>query len=103
MNNIKMLYNGTIYFSEEMNVNKTSKSRKCLTCHCRYFLNKWFKFQPNVFNGCHYLLMMSLNLSNIVILNLKSTDYCCIISGSSKSETINIMQNVDLNEKNGTL
>ena len=38
-----------------------------------------FKFQPNVCNRCHNLLM-SLNLSDIAILNIKGSDYCCIIS-----------------------
>ena len=28
---------------------------------------------------CHDLLMMSMNLSDIVILNNKGSDYCCII------------------------
>ena len=29
--------------------------------------------------------MMSMNLSNIAILNIKGTDYCCIISLISKN------------------
>ena len=32
--------------------------------------------------------MMSMNVSDITILNIKSADYCCIISGISKSEAI---------------
>ena len=43
--------------------------------------------------------MMSMNLSDIAILNIKSVDYCCIISEISKSEAINLMENIDLNEK----
>ena len=43
--------------------------------------------------------MMSLNLSNIAILNIKSADYCCIISGISKSEDIILMQNIDFTKK----
>ena len=31
---------------------------------------------------------MSMNLSNIAILNIHSADYCCIISGIRKSETM---------------
>ena len=42
-------------------------------------------------------------LSDIAILNIKGADYCCIISGISKSEAINLMQNIDLTEKSGTL
>ena len=44
------------------------------------FLDKGFKFQPNVYNGCQDLLMMPMNLSDIGILNIKSSNYCCIIS-----------------------
>ena len=47
--------------------------------------------------------MMSMNLSDIAILNIKGCDYCCVISGISKSEAINLMQNIDLTEKSGTL
>ena len=65
-------------------------------------LNKSFKFQPNVCNECHDLLMMSINLSDIAVLRIKSADYHCIINGISKSEVINFMQNIDLTEKRGT-
>ena len=47
--------------------------------------------------------MMSMNLSNIAIFNIKGSDYRCIISLISKTEAINLMQNVNLTEKNGTL
>ena len=40
--------------------------------------------------------MMSINLSDIAILNIKGSDYCCIISLISKNETINLMENADL-------
>ena len=60
-----------------------------------YFLNKVFKFQSNVCNGCHDLLMMSMNLSDIAILNVKGSNYRCIISGISKSEALNLKQNTD--------
>ena len=36
--------------------------------------------------------MMSLNLSNIAILSIKGSDYCCIVSVMSKNEAINLMQ-----------
>ena len=55
------------------------------------FLNKGLKFQPNICNECHDLLIVSMNLSDIAILNIKTTEYCCIISGISKSETIGLM------------
>ena len=44
-----------------------------------------------------------MNLSDISILSIKGSDYCCIISGISKSEAIKLLQNIDITEKNGTL
>ena len=50
---------------------------------------------------------MSVNLSNIAILNIKGYNYCCIISLISKIEAINLMQNLmqnaDLTKKSRTL
>ena len=48
-------------------------------------------------------MVMSIKLSDIVILNIKGSDYCCIISLISKYETINLIQNADLTEKRETL
>ena len=79
--------------------NKTGESKECHICDYWYFLNEDFKFQPNVCNRCHDLLMMSINPSDNAILNIKDSDYCCIISLISKNETINLMQNADLTEK----
>ena len=38
--------------------------------------------QPYVCNKCHDLLMISMNLSDIAILNIKGSDYHYIITGS---------------------
>ena len=40
---------------------------------------------------CHDLLIMSINLKDIAILNIKNADYGCIISRISKNEAINLM------------
>ena len=98
-----MLYYNTIDVSEGINVNKTSASKECDACRYWYFLNCSFKFQPNVCNRCHDLLMVSVNLSDIAILNIKSLDYHCIISLISKNEAINLIQTADLTGKSGTL
>ena len=81
-----MLYFDRIDISQGNDVNKRSASKECDVCHYQYFLNYSFKFQPNVCNRCHDLLMMSMNLSDIAILNNKGSDYCCIISLISKNE-----------------
>ena len=98
-----MIYYDRIDVSEGIDVNKTSVSEQCDICHYWYLLNYSFKFQPNVCNGCHDLLMMSVNLSDIAILNINGSDYCCIISLISKNEARNLLQNADLTEKSGIL
>ena len=67
---MNILYYDRIDISEGINVNTTSESKECGICHYWYFLDKGFKFQPNVYNGCCNVLMMSMNLSNIAILNM---------------------------------
>ena len=91
-----MLYFDRIDVSEETDVNKASTSKEGDICHYWNSLNKGFKFQVNVCNRCHDLLIMSVNLSDIVILSIKCSDYCCIISRISENEAINLIQNIDL-------
>ena len=98
-----MLYYNRIDISEGIDVDKTSASKDCDICHYWYFLNSSFKFQSNVCDRCHDLLIISINLSDIAILNIKNSDYRCIISLISKNEAVNLMKNADLTEKSGTL
>ena len=94
-----MLYYDRIDVSEGTDVNKKSSSKERDICHYWYFLNYSFKFKPNVCNRCHYLLMMSIKLSDIAILNIKGYYYGCIISLISKNEAIKLMQNADWTKK----
>ena len=93
-----MLYYERIDVPEgsDVNVNKKGESKEFDICHYWHFLNKRFKSKQDVCNGCHDLLMMSMNLNDIAILNIKSADYCCIIGGISKSVAVSLMQNTDL-------
>ena len=49
-----------------------------------------FKFQPDICNRSHDLLMVSVNLINITILSIKVPYHCCIISLNVKSEAIKL-------------
>ena len=98
-----MLYNDRTDVSEGISINKTNASKEYNVCHYWYFLNYSFKFQPNVCNRCHDLLMMSINLSEIAILNIKCFEYHCIVSLISNNEAINLLQNADLTERSRTL
>ena len=67
------------------------------------FETKLFKFQQYVCNKCHDLLIILMNLSDITVLNIKASDYCCIVSGISKTETVKLLKNIDITEKSGKL
>ena len=94
-----MLYYDRIDVSEGTDVNTISESKECDIYHCWYFLGKEFKFQLYVCHNCHDLFMISINHSDIAILNIHGADYRYIISGISKNEAVNLLQKADLNKK----
>ena len=51
------------------------------------------KFQPIVCSRCFDLLIMSMNPRDIAILNVRGSDYRCIVSLISRNEAIKLMQN----------
>ena len=102
MNDIKMLYFDKIDIFEIIDINKTSASKERDICHYWYFWNKGFKFQPNLCNRCHDLIMISMKLSDIAITKMKNTDYLCIITGISKSIAMKLLDYVDLTKNNET-
>ena len=55
---MKMLYFDRIDISEGTGINKTGASKECDIYLYLYFLYYSFKFQPNVCNRRHDLLMM---------------------------------------------
>ena len=84
-----MLYYDRIDVSEGIDVNRTSASKESDIFHYCYFLNYSFKFHPNLCIRSHDLLMISINLSDVTILNIKDSDYHCI-SLISKNEAIKL-------------
>ena len=74
MNNTKTLYYYRIDVSKGIDNNKASASKEWDIFHYWYYLNKQLKLQSHACNRCHGLLMMSMNFSNIAILDIKSAD-----------------------------
>ena len=70
-----MLYYDRTDVSEGSYVKKTSASKQCIVCHFWRFLDKGFKFQPAVCNGCHGALMVFIDLNIITMLNIHGVDY----------------------------
>ena len=54
-------------------------------------------------NRCHDLLVMSVNLSDIGILNIKGFDYRCIINLIIKDEAIKLLLVANLTEESRIL
>ena len=98
-----MLYFDRINLSIGIDANNTNVSKECDICYYWYFLDKGFKFQLYVCNGCHDVLMMSINLHGNAILNIRCVDYLYNINGIDKKEAINLLQIADLTEKRETL
>ena len=44
-----------------------------------------FKFEPDLCNKCHNVLMTAYEFKKIAILNVKGVDYRCIVWGISKT------------------
>ena len=66
-----MLYFHRIRFFEGININKTNISKEYDTCQYWCFLDNGFTFQQHVCNRCHDVLMVSINLQDIAVLNIK--------------------------------
>ena len=98
-----MLYYDRIDISQGIDVNKTVSSKEYNIYHYWNFLEEGFRFQTDVCNVCHDVLMISMNLIDTAILNTNDADHRCIINRISKNEAINLLKNFDLTKKNGTL
>ena len=61
-----MLYYDRIDVSKGIDVNERCESKEFDICQCWYFLNKGSKFEGNICNRCHDLLIMPMNLFDIL-------------------------------------
>ena len=87
-----MLHYDRIGLSEGIDVAKRNNSKKCMVFHHRFF-NHQLKFQDFVCNGCHNLMMLCLNISDIAIIAVKGVNCCCILHGIKKPEAIDLLEN----------
>ena len=70
-----MLYYDKIDVSEEIDVNKSSKSKECMIFYDWYFLDSGYTYEPKVCNDCHDISTTTYELKNIAIMNIKDVDY----------------------------
>ena len=70
-----MLEYDRIDISEEIDINKTSKSKECKIYHYWYFKDIDFKYEPYLCNNCHSLMQKAVSFSNITIVYVKGSAY----------------------------
>ena len=96
---IKTLQYERIDISEGIDTNKTSASKECMLCRYWYSKDIGYKFESNVCNKSHDVLMTAYGLKNIAILNVKGVDYRCILWGNNRNEAVNFLNNSLLEDK----
>ena len=79
--------------SEEIDINKTSASKECELYQYWFFKDIGFKFEENVCNSCHDLLMKAHSLKSIAILNAKEVTFRCLLIGISKNKALKRLNN----------
>ena len=97
-----MLEYDRIDISKGIDINKVNASKECDICHYWYFLDKGFKYEPYLCNGCHDLIQKAMNF-NVAIVSIKGNDYRIHFYYMSKDDAMNIMKKCNLNEKAGLL
>ena len=98
-----MLEYKRIDISEEIDINKTSKSKECMLCHYWYFLDKNVSYGPYLCNGCYNIMQKSTDFKNIAIVHVKKSVYKIYFLYMSKREANKLMSNSNLIDKKGTL
>ena len=93
-----MLEYDRIDISEGIDVNKTNASKKCDICDYWYFLEKSFKYEPYLCNGCHDLMQKSMNFNDLIV-SINGNVYRIHFWYMSKDDAISVMNNSNLNEK----
>ena len=86
-----MLEYDRIDISEEIDINKTNASNEYDICYYWYFVDKDFKYELYLCNGCHDLIQKAMNFNDVAIVSVK------------RSDAIDIMKSSNLNEKSRLL
>ena len=94
-----MLEYEKIYISEGIDVNKSSNSKECSIYHYWFFLDKNFKYNPYLCNGCSDMMMKVISFKNVAIIYSKGNAYRVMFSSMTKNDTINLIKNSNLSNK----
>ena len=90
-----------INISEGTDTDKTNTSKECDIYHYWYFLDKNYKYEPYLRNGCHALMQKPITFNDVALVSVKGSDYRIHFWHMSKDVAASIMKNSNLNEKSG--
>ena len=68
-----MLEYHRIDISERIRINKTNASKLCDICYYWYFLDKNFKYETYLSNGCHDYMKKAMNFNDVAIVSVKGS------------------------------
>ena len=98
-----MLEYDRINISEGIDTNKANASKECNICHYWYFLDKNFNYEKYLCNGYHDLMQKAISFNDVAIVSIKGNDYRIHFWYMSKNDTVILMTNSNLKDKNGIL
>ena len=91
-----MLKYDKIDITEDIDLNKTHKSKECMFCYYLYYLNKNFGYGPFTCDGCYDVVQRSTDFKNIAIIYVKKTAYRVYFKDISKNKAKKLMNKFNL-------
>ena len=103
-----MLEYDRIDLSKGIDTNKNIlTSKKCYLCSYWYFINKNFNYQKYMCNGCHDgchdMSIKAISMHNLCIGYNNGNAYRINFAFMSKNDALNLIKNVLIIDKKGTL
>ena len=98
-----MLKYDKIAVTENIDLNKTIKSKECMFCHYWYYLNKNFSYGRFTCDSCYNIAQKLLDFKDIAIIYVKKTAYRVYFKDISKNKAKKLMNKFNLVGKTGDI
>ena len=99
-----MLEYDRIDISEGIDINKCEEtSRECSLCKFHYFLDKNFKYEPYLCDGCYDMFMKTVSTQVLTIINHNGNYYRVIFAFMTKKDAHNLIKNAIIMGEKETL
>ena len=83
---IKVLVYEKINISDGIDVDMSDKSKECMLCHYRYFLDKNFSYGPYLCDGCYNMMQKCNKHKNIAVVRVEESVHRICFQFMSKCE-----------------